>query len=120
MLLLGLIYILLSLGNKGQQSAASSPTQSRTCTDHPRKRSPFVHLDKEIMAEQSFTALKELSEQLTCGICLNQYTTPKTLQCLHSFCLKCIEKLPQQPQVSTHKHTYTHVLNIYIYNKLYY
>ena len=54
------------------------------------------------MAEQSSTALKELDEHLTCSVCLDQYTNPKTLQCHHSFCLKCIEKLPQEPQVSTH------------------
>ena len=55
------------------------------------------------MAQQSSsTALKELDEQLTCNVCLDQYTNPKTLPCLHSFCLKCIEKLPQDPQVQTH------------------
>ena len=53
------------------------------------------------MAEQSSSsALKELDEQLTCCVCLEQYTKPKTLQCHHSFCLKCIEKLPHQPQVN--------------------
>ena len=57
------------------------------------------------MAEQSSTALKELDEQLTCSVCLDQYTNPKTLQCHHSFCLTCIERLPQEhlPQV-THTH----------------
>ena len=60
------------------------------------------------MAQQSSSAaLKELDEQLTCNVCLDQYTNPKTLPCLHSFCLKCIEKLPQEPQVQTHTHTHT-------------
>ena len=45
------------------------------------------------MAEQS---LKELDEQLTCSVCLDQYANPKTLQCHHSFCLTCIERLPQE------------------------
>ena len=63
------------------------------------------------MAQQySSTALKELDEQLTCNVCLDQYTNPKTLPCLHSFCLKCIEKLPQEPQVQTHTHTHSLVL----------
>ena len=58
------------------------------------------------MAQQSSsTALEELNEQLTCNVCLDQYTNPKTLPCLHSFCLKCIENLPQEPQVHTHTHT---------------
>ena len=56
------------------------------------------------MAPRSSTALKELDEQLTCNVCLDQYTNPKTLPC---FCLKCIEKLPQEPQVQTHTHRYT-------------
>ena len=59
------------------------------------------------MAQQSSsTALKELDEQLTCNVCLDQYTNPKTLPCLHtcSFCLECIEKLPQEPKVQTHTH----------------
>ena len=54
------------------------------------------------MALQS-SALKELDEQLTCVVCLDQYTNPKTLQCHHSFCLKCIERLPKESQVS-HTH----------------
>ena len=63
------------------------------------------------MAQQSSsTALKELDEQLTCNVCLDQYTNPKTLPCLHSFCLKCIEKLPQEPQVQTHTHTHLFLL----------
>ena len=63
------------------------------------------------MAQQSSsTALQELYEQLTCNVCLDQYTNPKTLPCLHSFCLKCIEKLPQEPQVQTHTHTQNLVL----------
>ena len=63
------------------------------------------------MAQQSSTVLKELDEQLTCNVCLDQYTNPKTLPCLHSFCLKCIEKLPQEPQVQTHTHTQSGFVN---------
>ena len=60
------------------------------------------------MAQQSSsTAFKELDEELTCNVCLDQYTNPKTLPCLHSFCLKCIEKLPKEPQVQTHTHAHT-------------
>ena len=49
----------------------------------------------------SYAALKELDEQLRCSVCLDLYTRPKTLTCLHSFCLKCIEQLPKQ-KVNTH------------------
>ena len=53
------------------------------------------------MAAKSSTALKELDEQLICSVCLDQYTNPKTLQCHHSYCLKCIENLPQEHKVNT-------------------
>ena len=46
------------------------------------------------MAEKntaSSEALKKLEEQLTCPICLEQFTNPKILPCFHSFCLHCLE-----------------------------
>ena len=49
------------------------------------------------MAEQvptPSTALDKLQEQLNCPVCLSQFDSPKTLPCLHSFCLKCIQQLP--------------------------
>ena len=36
--------------------------------------------------------LKNLKEQVTCSICLNTYTNPKTIACLHTFCCECLEK----------------------------
>ena len=46
------------------------------------------------MAERSILssqALRKLEEQLTCPICLEQFTNPKILPCFHSFCLHCLE-----------------------------
>ena len=51
----------------------------------------------KVMAEQvptPSTALDKLHKQLTCPVCLSQFESPKTLPCLHSFCLKCIQQLP--------------------------
>ena len=55
------------------------------------------------MAERS--ALEQVDEQLTCNVCLEQFTNPKYLLCMHSFCLKCIEGLQQELKV----HIYTHI-----------
>ena len=42
------------------------------------------------MAER---ALKKVEDQLNCSICLDVYTDPKLLQCLHVFCQTCLVKL---------------------------
>ena len=44
------------------------------------------------------SALKELEQQLTCPVCLDIYTDPKSLPCLHCFCQHCLERLPVNPQ----------------------
>ena len=36
--------------------------------------------------------LKNLEKHVTCSICLDTYTKPKTIACLHAFCLKCLEE----------------------------
>ena len=36
--------------------------------------------------------LKNLEKHITCSICLDTFTKPKTIACLHTFCLKCLEK----------------------------
>ena len=36
--------------------------------------------------------LKNLEKHVTCSICLDTYTKPKTIACLHTFCLICLEE----------------------------
>ncbi len=42
------------------------------------------------MAER---ALQRLEDQLNCSICLDTYTNPRVLHCLHVYCQCCLEKL---------------------------
>ena len=45
------------------------------------------------MAGLSSIGLHQLEEQLTCPLCLDLYTVPRTLSCLHSFCHTCLEQV---------------------------
>ena len=58
------------------------------------------------MAAKPFSSsspgLLKLEEQLTCPVCLDLYTNPKTLPCLHSFCEACIERFPQDKEGETY------------------
>ena len=45
-------------------------------------------------AVPSKEALSKLDCQLTCAVCLDQYTDPRTLPCTHSYCKDCISCLP--------------------------
>ena len=38
-------------------------------------------------------ALKKVTAQLECGICLDEYKDPKLLSCFHVFCKQCLEPL---------------------------
>ena len=47
-------------------------------------------------------ALVNLEQQLTCPVCLDHYTQPRTLPCLHSFCHNCLAHFPVQVQGGKH------------------
>ena len=44
-------------------------------------------------------ALSKLDEQLTCAICLERYTDPRSLPCLHIYCKDCINRLEKRQHV---------------------
>ena len=50
------------------------------------------------MAVKSSSSVLKLEEQLKCLVCLDLYTNPKTLPCLHSFCEECLEGLAQEKE----------------------
>ena len=41
-------------------------------------------------------ALKKITAQLECSVCLDTYTNPKLLPCFHTFCKKCLGRLVVQ------------------------
>ena len=63
----------------------------------------FPFLEMAAKPSSSFSpGLLKLEEQLTCPVCLDLYTNPKTLPCLHSFCEACIERFPQDKEGETY------------------
>lgn len=38
-------------------------------------------------------ALHKINEQLECPVCLETYSDPRVLPCLHSFCCGCVEEI---------------------------
>lgn len=38
-------------------------------------------------------SLEKLEEQITCSVCLDEYTDPRVLLCLHVYCKSCLESL---------------------------
>ena len=46
----------------------------------------------------SSEATQKLEDQLICPVCLDQFTDPRALPCLHSFCIQCLKGLPLDPK----------------------
>lgn len=45
-------------------------------------------------AQDVFKQLRQLQKEVECPVCLGTVDDPKTLPCLHSFCLNCLKKIP--------------------------
>jgi len=44
---------------------------------------------------------KELEKELECSLCRDLFREPKTLTCLHSFCLECLEIYNEKNELLT-------------------
>ena len=71
----------------------SNPIYRSSIPESQRKRNfKKVHF---VTMKQDFTMeslLKTLKEQVTCSICLDSFTDPKTITCLQTFCCECLKK----------------------------
>lgn len=80
-------------GRRGRSQYASSPLLGE------RKRSPAHPVIEEIkkmpasigISKNGLLAQQIHEEFLCCKICLDSFTNPKSLNCLHTFCEECIE-----------------------------
>lgn len=43
------------------------------------------------MAEGGRIQLEDVRQTVTCGICLQLYTDPRSLKCNHTYCLGCLQ-----------------------------
>ncbi|XP_022086165.1 E3 ubiquitin-protein ligase TRIM33-like isoform X1 [Acanthaster planci] len=69
-------------------------------------RSPSLKVNQTMATGGTTEVLQEISERyLQCSICLNCFTEPKALNCLHSFCLECLKYLIENPDTETAKIT---------------
>ena len=56
-----------------------------------QRKKAFAKVD-----DQRKKALEKVDDQVSCAVCLENYTEPKVLTCLHVFCKKCLERLVVQ------------------------
>ena len=45
------------------------------------------------------TSVNQLENHITCSVCLEVYTDPHSLRCLHTYCYQCIQGLKQENRV---------------------
>src|SRR6218665_494124 len=50
------------------------------------------------MADAKETATNQLREITECPICMNVFTDPRMLPCIHTFCLDCLKRINETAQ----------------------
>ena len=45
-------------------------------------------------------SLESVLDELICPLCIDTFSQPRSLQCLHSYCEKCLEGLQKATKVS--------------------
>ncbi len=49
----------------------------------------------------SAQVIEQIHEQLVCAVCLERFTNPKFLQCLHTFCSQCLHRMSNQQPITS-------------------
>ena len=70
----------------GRSSRSSSTSTGGSSGTGPGKDFGFT-------ADVTIVDLDTLQDRIVCSSCKKQYRSPKTLPCLHSFCLSCLQEL---------------------------
>ena len=85
---------------KGKGAFLNSPAPSPFFPPFLSSSSHVIRISLTVVLTQTNdfameSLLKNLQKHVTCSICLDMFTEPKTIACLHTFCLKCLEKHAQ-------------------------
>ncbi|XP_022108458.1 E3 ubiquitin-protein ligase TRIM33-like isoform X2 [Acanthaster planci] len=66
---------------------------SHTCTQEPSESIRLCDMASNVTVQSVLSKISQ--DHLECSICSCRFKEPKVLDCLHSFCLKCLQQLSQ-------------------------